>query len=115
MNAHPTNMARQQRLRALERANQIRCARATLKQRLHAGEVAAAEVVLRGSHDTDTMTVTDLLSSQPGWGPIRGAKVLRSLSLSAQKTLGSLSERQRLTLAAVLSIAERRQRIADRR
>jgi hypothetical protein len=45
-----------QRLLALERANHVRSARATLKRRLRAGEVAAAEAILRGSRDTDTMT-----------------------------------------------------------
>ena len=63
----------------------------------------AAEAILRGSRDTDTMTVAELLLSQRGWGPRRAEKMLRSVSLSESKTLGSLTERQRLTLAAVLS------------
>ena len=67
----------------------------------------AAEAILRGSRDTDTMTVTELLLSQRGWGPRRAAKMLRSVSLSESKTLGSLTERQRLTLAAVLSSREK--------
>jgi hypothetical protein len=100
----------QQRLIALQRANQIWSVRAKLRRRLRAGEVAAAELILRGSRDTDTMTVTDLLSSQPGWGPVSAAKVLCSMSLSEQKTLGSLTERQRLTLAALLSIRGNRHR-----
>ena len=52
------------------------------------------------------MTVTELLSSQRGWGPTRAASCLRSVLLSESKTLGSLTERQRLMLAAVLSIGE---------
>jgi hypothetical protein len=88
MNTSHTGASTQQRLRALERAKQIRTARAELKRRLRAGEVAAAEAVLRGSRDTDTMTVTQLLSSQAGWGPVRAAKILRSVSMSERKTLG---------------------------
>jgi len=96
----------QQRALALERANHVRLARATLKRRLRAGEVVAAEAILRRSHDTDTMTVAELLLSQRGWGPRRSAKMLRSVSLSERKTLGSLTERQRVMLAAVLSSRE---------
>ena len=92
-----------QRLLALERANRVRLTRATLKRRLRTGEVAAADAILRSSRDTDTMTVAELLLSQRGWGPARSAKMLRSVSLSEKKTLGSLTERQRVMLAAVLS------------
>ena len=56
------------------------------------------------------MTVAELLLSQRGWGPTRSAKMLRSVSLSEKKTLGSLTERQRLMLAAVLSSRENKER-----
>jgi hypothetical protein len=105
----PDGSARQ-RLLALERANRVRLTRATLKRRLRAGEAAAADAILRGSRDTDTMTVAELLLSQRGWGPTRSAKTLRSVSLSEKKTLGSLTERQRAMLAAVLSSRENTQR-----
>jgi hypothetical protein len=93
-----------QRRRALERANHVRGARAELKRRVREGEVSAVETIMRGSHDTDTMTVSELLSSQRGWGPSRVARILRSVAVSERKTLGSLTHRQRLMLAAVLSI-----------
>lgn len=96
----------QQRLLALDRANHIRVARCVLKRRLRAGEITPAEAILRASRDTDTMTVADLLQSQRGWGPKRCFKVLRVVSLSDRKTLGSLTERQRVTLAGVLSSPE---------
>jgi hypothetical protein len=102
-------------LLALARANHIRTARAELKRQLRTSQVKAAEVILRSSRDTDTMTVTELLSSQRGWGPARSRKILLSLSLSERKTLGSLTERQRLTLAGVLSIAENNGRTVAKR
>lgn len=114
MNAVHTGASAQQRIRALDRAKQIRTSRAELKRRLRAGELAAAEAVLRGSRDTDTWTVTGLLTSQAGWGPVRVAKVMRSVSLAERKTLGSLTERQRLTLAAVLIRENKRRRVARR-
>jgi hypothetical protein len=92
----------QRRLLALDRANHIRVVRAALKRRLRAGELAPADTILSGSSDTDTMTVAELLRSQRGWGPKRSSKVLRSLSLSERKTLGSLTERQRTSLVGVL-------------
>jgi hypothetical protein len=92
-----------QRLLALERANRVRVARAELKRRLRNGEVAAGDAILRDSRDTDTMTVADLLLSQPGWGPMRCSRMLRSVALPERKTLGSLTERQRRMLAAVLA------------
>lgn len=52
------------------------------------------------------MTVAELLLIQRGWGPTRSANVLRSVSLSEKKTLGSLTERQRVILAAVLGSRE---------
>ena len=91
-----------QRLLALERANHIRVARAELKRRLRSGEMSAAEVIVCCSRDTDTMTVGELLRSQPGWGPSRSSTLLHSVSLPEAKTLGSLTERQRGMLAAVL-------------
>ena len=98
----PNDSARQ-RLAALERANRVRLTRATLKRRLREGELTAADAILRSSRDTDTMTVAELLLNQRGWGPKRSAKILRSVSLSEKKTLGSLTQRQRVMLAAVLS------------
>jgi hypothetical protein len=106
MSSSRAGTSAQQQLRALERANYIRTARAELKGQLRTGEVKAAEAIMLNSRDTDTMTVNDVLSSQRGWGPSRSKKLLRSVSLSERKTLGSLTPRQRLTLAGVLSIAE---------
>jgi len=106
MNTSPPRGSPQQRLLALERANHVRIARAALKRRLRAGEVVVAESILRGSRDTDTMTVAELLLSQRGWGPTRSSKMLRSVALSEKKTLGSLTERQRVMLVAVLSSPE---------
>ena len=91
-----------QRLVALERANRIRGVRAELKRCLRSGELGAAEVILCCSRDTDTMTVGELLRSQPGWGPSRSSTLLRSLALPDAKPLGTLTERQRAMLAALL-------------
>lgn len=95
--------AARQSLLALERANLVRSARAELKRKLACGELNAAEAILRNARETQTMAIAELLLSQRGWGPRRSGRLLRSLALSEHKTLGSLTERQRVMLAAVLA------------
>lgn len=91
-----------QRLRALERANAVRYARAELKRRIAEGDLEAAEVILRSPWEAATMTVGDLLMCQHRWGRARCRRLLASIPLAENKQLGSLTERQRSTLAAKL-------------
>ncbi len=90
-----------QYMRALERANKVRLARADLKRRIATGELEAAEVILQCPWEAQSMTIADLLMSQRRWGASRARKLLTQLQLSETKTLGSLTDRQRGTLAAV--------------
>lgn len=90
-------------MRALDRANEVRLARAQLKRRIRRGELSVAEVILRRLWETDTMTVADLLSSQHGWGLHRVRRFLALVPMSETKTVGSMTERQRRVLAAMLS------------
>jgi hypothetical protein len=92
-----------QHMRALERANQVRLARAELKRRVAAGEVGVAEVILDCPWEAQSMAVADLLTSQRRWGQTRCRKFLAQIPMSEQKTVGSMTERQRRTLAAMLS------------
>jgi hypothetical protein len=88
---------------ALERANRVRLARAALKRKIAAGDLDAAEVVLTCPWETESMSVSELLMSQRRWGRTRCRKFLMSIGLSETKTVSSLTERQRLTLAALLN------------
>jgi hypothetical protein len=92
-----------QHMRALERANQVRLARAELKRRVAGGEIDAAEVILECPWEAESMAVADLLMSQRRWGQTRCRKFLAQLPMSEQKTVGSMTERQRRTLAAMLN------------
>jgi len=94
-------------MRALKRANQVRLARAELKRRIALGEVDVAEVILECPWEADSMAVADLLVSQRRWGQTRCRKFLSQLPMSEKKTVGSMTERQRRTLAALLSSADR--------
>jgi hypothetical protein len=91
-----------QHMRALERANQVRLARAELKRRIAGGEIAVAEVIMDCPWEADSMAVADLLMSQRRWGQTRCRKFLAQIPMSEQKTVGSMTERQRRTLAAML-------------
>jgi hypothetical protein len=92
-----------QYMRALERANKVRLARAELKRKVAAGAMTAAEVVLACPWEADSMTVADLLMSQRRWGQSRCRKFLAQVPMSETKSIGSMTERQRRTLAAMLT------------
>ncbi len=92
-----------QRLRALERANEVRLARAELKRRIADGEVSAAEVILDPPWEACSWSVSDLLMTQRRWGTTRCRKFLLRNQVNETKQLGALTERQRRLLAAQLS------------
>jgi hypothetical protein len=95
-----------QHLRALKRANQVRLARAALKRRVAIGDIDVAEVIVYCPWEADSMAVVDLLMSQRRWGQTRSRKILAQLPMTEQKTVGSMTDRQRRVLAALLSSAE---------
>jgi hypothetical protein len=92
-----------QHMLALERANRVRLARAALKRKIAAGDVDAGEVILTCPWEAESMSVNELLMSQKRWGRTRCRKFLMSIGLSETKTIASLTERQRLTLVALLN------------
>lgn len=91
-----------QHLRALEYANRVRLARAQMKRQVAAGELSAADVVLSCPWQAHSMSISDLLMSQKRWGRTRARRLLVSLGIPENKQVGTLTERQRLALAAVL-------------
>jgi hypothetical protein len=95
-----------QRLRALERANEVRLARAELKRRIADGDVSAAEVILTSPWEASSWSVGELLMSQRRWGITRCRKFLGRNQISEIKPLGTLTERQRRLLAGQLESCE---------
>jgi hypothetical protein len=91
-----------QHMRALERANQVRLARAALKRRVATGEADVGEIVLGCPWMAETMSVGELLASQKQWGRTRSRKFLGSIGLTETKTLVSLTGRQRTILVSLL-------------
>jgi hypothetical protein len=108
MNASATVApTRPQYMRALERANQVRLARAELKRRVAVEEISVAEVILQCPWEAESMAVGDLLMSQRRWGQTRCRKFLAQVPMSEKKTIGSLTERQRDSLAKMLAPPQR--------
>jgi hypothetical protein len=91
-----------QHLQALQRANAVRLARAELKRRVAEGDISAADVILSSPWEAESMTVADLLTSQRRWGSTRCRKLLASIPIPENKPIGSMTDRQRRALAALL-------------
>jgi hypothetical protein len=91
-----------QRLRALERANEIRLARAALKRSIALGQVSAAEVILDCPDAAFSWPVGELLISQRRWGSTRCRKFLSRNQIGETKPVGALTDRQRQVLAVSL-------------
>lgn len=92
-----------QHMRALERANLVRLARAELKRAIARGDLEAADVVRDCPWETESMTISELLTSQRRWGRTRARKFLMPLALNENKQLGTLTPRQRRMLSTELS------------
>jgi hypothetical protein len=102
-NSATVDAGQEQHLRALEYANRVRLARARMKRSIGSGELSAAEVVLSCPWQAHSMSISDLLMSQKRWGRTRCRRLLVSLGVPENKQVGTLTERQRLALAAVLT------------
>jgi hypothetical protein len=90
-------------LRALERANEIRLGRAALKHRIARGEISAGQVILDCPPEANTWPVADLIMAQRRWGRSRTLKFLsRAGHIAEMKPAGTLTDRQRQRLAAML-------------
>lgn len=102
-----TMTAEPQRLRALERANQIRLARAELRRRIADGEVLAADVILACPREARSWSVAEVLMSQRHWGSSRCRKFLAHNEINELKTVGALTTRQRHLIATQLGCGAR--------
>ena len=92
-----------QHMQALARANRVRLARAELKRSIARGDVEASTVVRDCPWETESMTISELLTSQRRWGRTRARKFLLGVALNENKRLGTLTPRQRALLATALA------------
>lgn len=92
----------QQRMDALQEANRIRSYRAVVKREIKAGRRSIIDELVEVHELMATMKVLDLLLAVPKVGRVKAMKVLNRERISPSKTVGGLSERQRLALVAAL-------------
>lgn len=91
-----------QRLRALERANEIRSRRAQLKRDLKAGRESLISLLLDPPAFLETAKVVDVMLAAPMLGRVKVNKFLSTCRISPSKTLGGLTQRQRVELVEAM-------------
>ena len=91
-----------QRMDALQRANEIRTRRATLKRDLKAGRTQIQGLLLDPPAYIQTAKVFDLLLAVPKYGRVKVNRILTQCRISPSKTIGGLSQRQRNELVSYL-------------
>src|SRR6516162_5282323 len=91
-----------QRMEALQRANDIRSRRAQLKRDLKAGRQPIHELLLDPPEYLETAKVFDLLLAVPKYGRVKVNKILSTCRISPSKTIGGLSQRQRTELVELM-------------
>ena len=92
----------QQRMDALQRANDIRTRRAQLKRDLKGGRASIHDLLLEPPEFLETAKVMDMLLAVPKYGRVKVNKVLVQCRISPSKTIGGLSQRQRTELVSML-------------
>lgn len=93
----------QQRRDALARANVVRISRKELKRDLKAGRIDFSDVLYNVTKETANMKVVAILLALPKVGRTKAEKALRGTGTSPSRTLGGLTERQRLELISRLT------------
>jgi hypothetical protein len=94
--------ARPQHMQALQRANEVRLARAELKRKVAEGAITVDQIILTCPWEVASMTIAELLASQRRWGTTHCRKFLAGIGMPETKTVGSMTERQRTLLAAMI-------------
>jgi hypothetical protein len=91
-----------QHMQALQRANEVRLARAELKRGVAEGRTTVGTIILGCPWEAASMTISELLVSQRRWGATRCSKFLQDVGITETKTVGALTDRQRRALAAII-------------
>lgn len=94
-------LTNEERLRALEYAGEVRCARAQIKQYMKAGKLSLAEAL--DDERARRIPVRQLIASVPGIGPAKAERIMIALRIAANRRVKGLGPRQR---EALLSLEE---------
>ena len=94
------SLSPEQRAAALEKAAEIRKARAELKDQLKSGKTSLAAVLDRAEADdvVGKLRVSAVLQAMPGIGKIRAQQIMEKLKIADSRRLRGLGEQQRKAL-----------------
>lgn len=117
----PPERTREQRLRALEQANEARSAKARLRARLHANEIHAGKLLTEPAYVRDVLPpeqeavlvklpIREFLVHTRGIGKVKAASLLPRAKIEPTRRIGRLTpgERRRLTVTLEETTAWRR-------
>ena len=99
----------EQRAAALEKAAEIRKARAELKEQLKQGKTTLPAVLSRAESDevVGKLKVSAVLQAMPGIGKVRATQIMEKLKIAESRRLRGLGEQQRKALLAEFSAGGR--------
>jgi len=92
----------EQRTAALEKAAEIRKARAELKEQLKSGKTTLTKVLDRAENDevVGKLKVSAVLQSMPGIGKVKATQIMEKLKIAESRRLRGLGDQQRKALLA---------------
>jgi hypothetical protein len=96
----------EERAAALEKAAEIRKARAQLKEQLKAGKTTLTKVLDQAEADevAGKLKVSAVLQSMPGIGKVRATQIMEKLKIAESRRLRGLGEQQRKALLAEFTV-----------
>ena len=99
------SLSPEQRAAALEKAAEIRKARAELKDQLKSGKTSLAEVLgaAESSDVVGKLKVSAVLQAMPGIGKIRAQQIMEKLKIADSRRLRGLGDQQRKALLGEFS------------
>ena len=94
------SLSPEQRQAALEKAAEVRKARAELKEQLKSGKTTLAAVLDRaeGYEVVGKLKVSAVLQALPGIGKIRATQIMEKLKIAESRRLRGLGDQQRKAL-----------------
>lgn len=103
--ANPPTLTPEQRAAALQKAAEVRTARAELKEKLKMGSVTLAEVLDKADSDEviGKLKVLSLLESLPKLGKVKARRVMEELEISETRRVQGLGPVQRQKLLDALA------------
>ncbi|HHY69830.1 MAG TPA: integration host factor, actinobacterial type [Bacillota bacterium] len=93
-------LTQEERMAALEKAQDMRRARADLRAQLKKGEVTLEEVLNRDDPVVARMKVSYLLQSMPRVGKVKAEKIMKEIGINESRRVQGLGKRQRQALLA---------------